>query len=69
MPSQIVNALVLILLAAGLAIPVGYFVAHWAGWAIFCAGLGLQTTPANLILISLALFMTFYVMEPTFDRA
>ena len=42
MPSQIVNALVLILLAAGLAIPVGYFVAHWAGWAIFCAGLGLQ---------------------------
>jgi len=41
-PSQIVNALVLILLAAGLAIPVGYFVAPWAGWALFCAGLGLQ---------------------------
>ena len=33
------------------------------------AGLGLQTTPANLVLISLALFMTFYVMAPTFDRA
>ena len=33
------------------------------------AGLGLQTTPANLILISLALFMTFYVMGPTFDKA
>jgi len=33
------------------------------------AGLGLQTTPANLILISLALFMTFYVMGPTFDQA
>ena len=33
------------------------------------AGLGLQTTPANLILISLALFMTFYVMAPTFDQA
>ncbi len=32
-------------------------------------GLGLQTTPANLILISLALFMTFYVMGPTFDQA
>src|SRR5690554_4284179 len=32
-------------------------------------GLGLQTTPANLILISLALFMTFYVMAPTFDQA
>ena len=31
--------------------------------------MGLQTTPANLILISLALFMTFYVMAPTFDKA
>ena len=32
-------------------------------------GLGLQTTPANLILISLSLFMTFFVMAPTFDKA
>jgi flagellar biosynthetic protein FliP len=31
--------------------------------------LGLQSTPANLVLISLSLFMTFYVMAPTFDRA
>ena len=33
------------------------------------SGLGLQSTPANLILISLSLFMTFYVMAPTFDKA
>ncbi len=33
------------------------------------AGLGLQSTPANLVLISLALFMTFYIMTPTFDQA
>lgn len=32
-------------------------------------GLGLQSTPANLILVSLALFMTFFVMAPTFDKA
>jgi two-component system phosphate regulon sensor histidine kinase PhoR len=32
----------LALLAALLALPVGYFVAHWAGWAVFCCGLGLQ---------------------------
>jgi flagellar biosynthetic protein FliP len=32
-------------------------------------GLGLQTTPANIVMISLALFLTFYVMAPTFDRA
>ena len=30
------------------------------------SGLGLQSTPANLVLISLALFMTFFVMAPTF---
>ena len=30
------------------------------------SGIGLQTTPANLVLISLSLFMTFYVMAPTF---
>jgi len=33
------------------------------------AGLGLQGAPANLVLISLSLFMTFYVMAPTFDKA
>jgi flagellar biosynthetic protein FliP len=29
----------------------------------------LQSAPANLVLISLALFMTFFVMAPTFDQA
>ena len=33
------------------------------------SGLGLQSTPANLVMVSLALFMTFFVMSPTFDRA
>ena len=32
-------------------------------------GMGLQSTPANIILIALALFMTFYVMSPTAERA
>jgi len=33
------------------------------------SGLGLQSAPANLVLISLSLFMTFFVMAPTLDRA
>jgi flagellar biosynthetic protein FliP len=33
------------------------------------AGLGLPSTPANLVLISLALFMTLFTMGPTFDKA
>jgi flagellar biosynthetic protein FliP len=38
-------------------------------FSILRSGMGLASTPANLILISLSLFMTFYVMAPTFDRA
>jgi flagellar biosynthesis protein FliP len=33
------------------------------------SGLGLQSTPANLVLVSLALFLTFFVMAPVFDKA
>jgi two-component system phosphate regulon sensor histidine kinase PhoR len=34
--------LLLIAGSALLALPVGYLVVPWAGWAVFCAGLGLQ---------------------------
>ncbi|MCB4360668.1 phosphate regulon sensor histidine kinase PhoR [Quatrionicoccus australiensis] len=34
--------MLLALLAAVVAVPVGHFVAIWAGWAVFCAGFGLQ---------------------------
>src|SRR3546814_7588658 len=32
-------------------------------------GLGTQGTPPNAVLISLALFLSFFVMAPTFDAA
>lgn len=31
--------------------------------------MGLASTPSNMILLSMAMFMTFYVMSPTFDKA
>ena len=31
--------------------------------------LGTQTTPPNIVLISLALFLTMFIMQPTFDTA
>lgn len=37
--------------------------------SILRAGLGLQTTPANIILVSLSLVLTFYVMAPVMDRS
>jgi len=40
--SQLIRALLLALLSTVIALPVGYFVAHWAGWTAFCLGLALQ---------------------------
>jgi flagellar biosynthesis protein FliP len=63
-------ALVTVLsVAPSLLIMVTSFTRFVIAFSFLRAGLGLQTTPANLILISLSLFMTFYVMAPTFDRA
>ncbi len=37
--------------------------------AFLRTALGTQTTPPNIVLISLALFLTMFIMQPTFDRA
>lgn len=66
---QMLAVLTVLSVAPGLLIMVTCFTRFVLAFSFLRAGLGLQTTPANLILISLALFMTFYVMAPTFDRA
>ncbi len=66
---QLFGLLTILSVAPGLLIMVTSFTRFVIAFSILRAGIGLQTTPANLILISLALFMTFYVMAPTFDRA
>lgn len=66
---QLIMLITVLSVAPGLLIMVTCFTRFVVALSFLRAGLGLQTTPANLILISLALFMTFYVMGPTFDRA
>lgn len=66
---QIVGLLTILSIAPGLLVMVTSFTRFAIAFSFLRSGLGLQTTPANLILISLSLFMTFYVMAPTFDRA
>jgi flagellar biosynthetic protein FliP len=66
---QLVALLTVLSLAPGLLIMVTSFTRFIVALSFLRAGLGLQSTPANIILISLALFMTFFVMAPTFDRA
>lgn len=37
--------------------------------SILRQGLGLQQSPPNMLLVSLALFLTYFVMEPVFEEA
>lgn len=66
---QLIMVITVLSVAPGLLVMVTCFTRFVVALSFLRAGLGLQTTPANLILISLALFMTFYVMGPTFDQA
>ena len=66
---QLVAVLTVLSVAPGLLIMVTSFTRFVIALSFLRSGLGMQSTPANLVLISLSLFMTFYVMSPTFDRA
>src|ERR1700761_6691396 len=66
---QIAAILTALSVAPGLLIMVTSFTRFIVALSFLRSGLGLQSTPANLVLISLSLFMTFFVMAPTFDRA
>lgn len=66
---QMFGLLTVLSIAPGLLIMVTSFTRFVIAFSILRSGIGLQSTPANMILISLSLFMTFYVMAPTFDQA
>ena len=67
---QVINRLLTVLsVAPGLLIMVTSFTRFVIALSFLRTGLGLQSTPATLVLISLSLFLTFYVMAPTFDKA
>ncbi len=66
---QLVALLTILSLAPGLLMMVTSFTRFVIALSFLRSGLGLQSTPANLVLISLSLFMTFFVMAPTFDRS
>ncbi len=66
---QIVLLITVLSVAPGILIMVTCFTRFVIVLSLLRTGLGLQTTPANMVLVSLALFLTFYVMAPTFDRA
>ena len=66
---QMAAILTVLSVAPGLLIMVTSFTRFIVALSFLRSGFGLQTTPPNIVITSLALFMTLFVMAPTFDRA
>ncbi|MCO5134817.1 MAG: flagellar type III secretion system pore protein FliP [Phyllobacteriaceae bacterium] len=56
-------------LAPGILITTTCFTRFIIAFSFLRSGLGLQSTPSNLIVISLSIFMTYFVMEPVFQKS
>jgi flagellar biosynthetic protein FliP len=66
---QMFGLITVLSLAPGILVMVTCFTRFIVVLSFLRSGLGLPTTPANIVLVSLALFMTFHVMTPTLDKA
>lgn len=66
---QLLVLITVLSLVPGLAIMVTCFPFLVTVFAILRQAIGLQQSPPNMLLVSLALFLTYFVMEPTFTAA
>jgi flagellar biosynthetic protein FliP len=66
---QLLAIITLLSLAPGIAIMVTCFPFIVTVLAILRQAVGLQQSPPNMLIVSLALFLTYFVMEPVFTEA
>ena len=66
---QLILLITVLSLAPGLAIMVTCFPFMVTVFAILRQAIGLPQSPPNMLIVSLALFLTWFVMEPVFDAA
>ncbi len=66
---QIILLITVLSLAPGLAIMITCFPFIVTVLSILRQGIGLQQSPPNMLIVSLALFLTYFVMEPVFSKA
>jgi flagellar biosynthesis protein FliP len=70
--AQVVQYVILITtlsVAPGLVVMLTSFTRIIIALSFLRSGIGLQTTPSSILLITLAMFLTFFIMAPTFDNA
>lgn len=66
---QIVAVLSVLSIAPSLLVMTTSFTRFVVALSFLRSRLGLQSTPGNLVLVSLAMFLTFFVMSPTLEKA
>ncbi|WP_375195275.1 flagellar type III secretion system pore protein FliP [Sphingobium sp.] len=66
---QMVLMLTVLSLAPGILMTITSFTRIVVALSLLRSGLGVQGVPPNPVVISLALFLSFFVMGPTFDAA
>ncbi len=66
---QLIALITVLSLAPGLAIMITCFPFIVTVLSILRQGIGLQQSPPNMLIVSLALFLTYFVMEPVFTVA
>ena len=66
---QIIALMTIITLAPSLLVMVTSFVRIVIVLSLLRTAMGAQQTPPNAVLVSLALFLTFFIMQPTLEKA
>lgn len=66
---QIVALITVLSLAPSILVMVTSFIRIMVVLSFLRTAMGTQQTPPNQVLVSLALFLTFFIMMPTFERA
>lgn len=66
---QYVVLLTVLSLAPSILIMVTSFTRFIIAFSFLRSAIGMQSTPASIIITSLSLFLTFFVMSPTFDKS
>ncbi|MBO9463706.1 Flagellar biosynthetic protein FliP precursor [Pelagimonas phthalicica] len=66
---QLILLITLLSIAPGIAIMITCFPFMVTVLAILRQAVGLQQSPPNMLIVSLALFLTYFVMEPVFNEA
>lgn len=65
---QLIAIITVLSVAPGILVTVTCFTRLIVALSFLRSGLGLPSTPSNIVLVSLALFMSFFIMAPTMDR-